>query len=245
MFRLDGKTALITGATGGIGGAIARRLHQQGAVVAISGTRAERLQELADELGERVFVLPCDLADGDAVSNLPAQAEEAMGQVDILVNNAAMIHDALIMRMKDEDWEQVMQVNLTASFQLARGVLRGMMKRRYGRIIGISSVVGTMGNPGQANYAASKAGLIGFTKSLAWEVSSRGITANVISPGFIDTAMTDALNDKQKQSLASRIPSGRVGEADEVATSVLFLASEEAGYITGQTLHVNGGMVMV
>jgi 3-oxoacyl-[acyl-carrier protein] reductase len=245
MFDLTGKTALVTGATGGIGGAIAKSLHAQGATVGISGTRENVLNEVAAELGDRVHVLPCNLGDADAVDALPKQAEGALGQVDILVNNAGITRDNIFMRMKDEEWDQVLAVNLTASFRLSRGLMRGMMKRRWGRIIGITSVVGVTGNPGQANYAAAKAGMIGMTKSIAQEVASRGITANCVAPGFIQTAMTDVLDDGQKEAISTRIPAGRLGTSDEVAAATLYLASEEAAYVTGQTIHVNGGMAMI
>lgn len=244
MFNLSGKNALVTGATGGIGGAIAQALHAAGAVVAISGTRQERLQELAGQLGDRVHMLPCDLRDRDAVDALAGQAEEATGQVDILVNNAGITQDNLFMRMKDEEWDDVIAVNLTSVFTLTRGVLRGMMRRRYGRIVNISSISAIIGNPGQPNYAASKAGVIGMTKSLAREVAARGITANCIAPGFIETAMTAELNEKQTDAIAAAIPAGSFGTPDDIASSALYLASEEARYITGQTIHVNGGMVM-
>ena len=245
MFDLTGKGALVTGASGGIGSDIARALHGQGATVVLSGTRREALDALASELGERTHVLPCNLSDAAAVDALPKQAEEALGNLDILVNNAGLTRDNLFMRMKDEEWDEVIRVNLTASFRLSRGVLRGMMKRRWGRIIGITSVVGVMGNPGQGNYAASKAGMIGMTKSLAQEVASRNITANCIAPGFIRSAMTDALNEEQQGRIMSTIPAGRLGEAKEIAAAAVYLASEEAAYVTGQTLHVNGGMAMI
>ncbi len=245
MFDLTGKTALVTGASGGIGSDIARALHKQGAAVALSGTRREALDALAGELGQRVHVLPCNLSDGAAVDALPKQAEEAMGGLDILVNNAGLTRDNLFMRMKDEEWDEVLHANLTAAFRLSRASLRGMMKRRYGRIIGITSVVGVMGNPGQGNYAASKAGMIGMTKSLAQEVASRNITANCVAPGFIRSAMTDALNEEQKARIMGTIPAGRLGEASEVAAAVVFLSSQEAAYVTGQTIHVNGGMAMI
>lgn len=245
MFDLTGKCALVTGASGGIGSDIARALHGQGATVALSGTRKEALDALASELGERTHVLPCNLSDAAAVDALPKQAEEAMGSLDILINNAGLTRDNLFMRMKDEEWDEVIRVNLTAAFRLSRGVLRGMMKRRWGRIIGITSVVGVMGNPGQGNYAASKAGMIGMTKSLAQEVASRNITANCIAPGFIRSAMTDALNEEQQSRIMSTIPVGRLGEAAEIAAAAVYLASEEAAYVTGQTLHVNGGMAMI
>lgn len=245
MFDLTGKSALVTGASGGIGSDIARALHGQGAVVALSGTRKEALDALASELGDRTHVLPCNLSDSAAVDALPKQAEDAMGGLDILVNNAGLTRDNLFMRMKDEEWDEVIRVNLTASFRLSRGVLRGMMKRRYGRIIGITSVVGVMGNPGQGNYAASKAGMIGMTKALAQEIASRNITANCVAPGFIRSAMTDALNDEQQARIMDKIPAGRLGEGSEIAAACVYLASAEAAYITGQTLHVNGGMAMI
>ena len=245
MFDLTGKTALVTGATGGSGGAIAKALHAQGATVALSGTRENVLADVAGELGERTHVLPCNLSDLDAVDALPKQAEEAMGQLDILVNNAGITRDNIFMRMKDDEWDQVLAVNLTAAFRLSRGVMRGMMKRRWGRIIGITSVVGVMGNPGQANYAAAKAGMIGMTKSIAQEVASRNITVNCVAPGFIKTAMTDVLDDGQKETISTRIPAGRLGTSEEIAAAALYLASEEAAYVTGQTLHVNGGMAMI
>ena len=245
MFDLSGKTALVTGASGGIGGAIAQALKNQGARLALSGTRVDALQTLADELGEGTAVLPCDLSDAAACAGLVGQAEAALGQVDILVNNAGLTRDSLAIRMKDEDWELVLRVNLGSAFRLSRAALRGMMKRRWGRIVGITSVVGVIGNPGQANYAASKAGMIGMTKSLAMEVASRGITVNCIAPGFIETAMTGALDEGQKEKLLATIPSGRLGSVDDVAAGAAFLASEEAGYVTGQTLHVNGGMAMI
>jgi 3-oxoacyl-[acyl-carrier protein] reductase len=245
MFDLTGKGALVTGATGGIGWAIAKALHAQGAHVAISGTRAERLDELAKELGDRVTPLPCDLRDRAAVVKLGEDAEKALGQVDILVNNAGITHDNLFMRMKDEEWDDVIAVNLTSVFILTRGILRNMMRRRAGRIVNIASISGVLGNPGQPNYAASKAGLVGMTKSLAREVSSRGITANCISPGFISTPMTDALTEKQTEAIAAAIPAQKFGKPDDIAAAVVFLASDEAGYITGETMHINGGMVMV
>jgi len=245
MFDLTGKTALVTGATGGIGAAIARSLHKQGATVAISGTRAEVLEALKAELGERVHVLPCNLGNAEEVEKLVPAAEAAMGSLDILVNNAGITRDGLAMRMKDDDWAQVIDVNLTASFRLARAAMRGMMKRRYGRIIGITSVVGVTGNAGQANYAASKAGMIGMTKALAQELASRNVTVNCIAPGFIATPMTDALNDKQKEAIIAKVPAGRLGTSDDVAAAALYLASAEAAYMTGQTLHVNGGMAMI
>ncbi|WP_299144992.1 3-oxoacyl-[acyl-carrier-protein] reductase [uncultured Tateyamaria sp.] len=245
MFDLTGKSALITGASGGIGADIARTLHDAGATVGLSGTRVDPLQALADELGERAHVLPCNLSDGDAVDALPRQAAEAMGAVDVLVNNAGITRDNLFMRMSEEEWASVLNVNLTSTFKLCKGVMRGMMKARWGRIVNISSVVGATGNPGQANYAASKAGMIGMSKSLAYEVASRGITVNAVAPGFIATAMTDKLTDDQKTGIMGQIPAGRMGEAHEIAAAVLYLASPEAAYVTGTTLHVNGGMAML
>ncbi len=245
MLDLTGKCALVTGASGGIGGAIACGLHGRGAAVTISGTRLEALEALAGDLGERAHVVPCDLADPAQTADLVGQAEAAMGQLDILVNNAGLTRDNLAMRMKDEEWARVLEVNLTAGFRLARASLRGMMKRRWGRIVAITSIVGTTGNPGQANYAASKAGMTGLTKALAQEVASRGITVNCLAPGFIETAMTDALDGPQKEKLLSAIPMGRMGTPQDVADATVFLCSEEAGYITGQTLHVNGGMAMI
>jgi 3-oxoacyl-[acyl-carrier protein] reductase len=245
VFDLTGKSALVTGASGGIGGAIARALHARGAEVALSGTRAAALEALAAALGARVRVLPCNLADPVATEKLVAEAEAALGKLDILVNNAGLTRDTLAVRMKDEDWQTVLDVDLTAGFRLARGALRGMMKRRWGRIIGITSIVGVTGNPGQANYAAAKAGMIGMSKALAAEVASRGITVNCVAPGFIETPMTDALNEAQRQKLLGAIPAARLGTAADVAVSVVFLASEEAAYVTGQTLHVNGGMAMI
>lgn len=246
MFDLTGKTALVTGATGGIGAAIAKVLHKAGATVAISGTRANVLEELKAELGgERVVVLPCNLSDAAAVEKLAPEAEAAMGSLDILVNNAGITKDGLAMRMKDEDWSAVIDVNLTASFRLARAAMRGMMKKRFGRIVNITSVVGVTGNPGQANYVASKAGVIGLTKSLAQELAARNVTVNAVAPGFIATPMTDVLNDKQKEMILGRVPAGKLGTPEDVAAAVLYLASDEAGYVTGQTLHVNGGMAMI
>ena len=245
MFDLTGKTALITGASGGIGGAIAMVLHGAGAVVGLSGTRVEPLQALAAELGSRAHVLPCNLGDMAAVEALPKAALTAMGSVDILVNNAGVTRDNLSMRMTDEEWDAVIAVNLTATFRLCRGVMRGMMKARWGRIVNVTSVVGHTGNGGQANYAASKAGVIGLSKSLAAEVASRNITVNCVAPGFITTAMTDKLTDDQKARILTGVPAGRMGEAGEVAAAVLYLASPEAGYVTGATLHVNGGMAMI
>lgn len=244
MFDLTGKNALITGASGGIGGAVAAALHAAGATVTLSGTREAPLRELAASLGVRAHVVTANLGDAAAVEALPKKAAEAMGSVDILVNNAGITRDNLFMRMSDEEWAQVLDVNLTSSFRLARGVLRGMMKARWGRIVSITSVVGSTGNPGQGNYAAAKAGLVGMSKSLAYEVASRGITVNCVAPGFIETAMTDKLNDDQKGRILSQIPAGRMGKADEIAAAVLYLASLEAGYVTGATLHVNGGMAM-
>ncbi len=245
MFDLTGKNALVTGASGGIGAEIARVLHGAGASVGLSGTRTEPLEALAAELGERAHVLPCNLGDSEAVNALPKQAAEAMGSVDILVNNAGITRDNLFMRMSDEEWQSVLDVNLTATFRLCKGVMRGMMKARWGRIVNISSVVGATGNPGQANYAASKAGMVGMSKSLAYEVASRGITVNAVAPGFIETAMTDKLTDDQKAGIMGQIPAGRMGTPDEIASAVLFLASAEAAYVTGTTLHVNGGMAML
>lgn len=245
MFDLTGKTALVTGATGGIGGSIAKALHAQGATVAISGTRAEKLEGLEKELGERVHVLPCNLSDLDAVDALPGQATEAMGSLDILVSNAGVTRDQIFMRMKEEEWDDVLRINLTAYHRLAKACLRGMAKKRFGRIIGITSVVGVMGNAGQANYAASKAGMIGMSKSLAQEMATRGITVNCVAPGFIATAMTDALNDQQKEAIYGKIPAGKMGTPEDIASAVVYLSSEEAGYVTGQTIHVNGGMVMI
>jgi 3-oxoacyl-[acyl-carrier protein] reductase len=245
MFRLDGKTALITGASGGIGAAIARALHAQGATVALSGTRRDALDALAGELGERAHVCPADLRDPAAVESLVGAAEAAAGPLAILVNNAGLTRDTLALRMKDEDWQTVLDVDLTAPFRLARAALRGMLRRRAGRIIAIGSIVGATGNPGQANYAAAKAGLAGMTKALAQEVASRGITVNLIAPGFVATAMTDALDAAQREKLAQAIPLGRLGRPEDVAAAVVYLASEEAGWITGATLHVNGGMAML
>jgi 3-oxoacyl-[acyl-carrier protein] reductase len=245
MFDLTGKGALVTGATGGIGGAIARALHAQGAKVVISGTKADKLEAMAAELGDRIFVVPCDLRDRPAVAQLPETAEKLLGQVDILVNNAGITHDNLFMRMKDEEWDDVIAVNLTSVFVLTRGVLRGMMRRRYGRIVNIASISGVLGNPGQPNYSASKAGLVGMTKSLAREVSSRGITANCIAPGFIKTPMTDVLTPKQVEVIAAAIPAQTFGKPEDIAGAVVYLASDEASYVTGETIHVNGGMVMV
>jgi 3-oxoacyl-(acyl-carrier-protein) reductase len=245
MFDLTGKTALITGASGGIGAEIARALHAAGASVALSGTRIEPLQALGAELGSRAHVLPCNLSDAPSVEALPKAAIEVMGSVDILVNNAGITRDNLFMRMSDEEWQSVLDVNLTSTFRLCRGVLRGMMKARWGRIVNISSIVGATGNPGQGNYAASKAGVVGMSKSLAAEVASRNITVNCIAPGFIATAMTDKLNDEQKARILTQVPAGRMGEVQDIAAAVLYLASAEAGYVTGAVLHVNGGMAMI
>jgi len=245
MFDLTGKTALITGATGGIGGAIAKAMHAQGAHVGISGRNEDKLAALAAELGDRVSVLAADLSSEEAIADLIKRADDAMGQIDILVNNAGLTRDNLSMRMKDEEWQQVIDVNLTAPFKLAKGVQRGMMKRRNGRIINISSVVGTTGNPGQCNYVASKAGLVGWTKAMAQEVASRGITINCVAPGFIATAMTDALTDDQKAKINATIPAGTMGAADDIASACVYLASAESTYVTGQTIHVNGGMAMI
>ena len=245
MFDLTGKAALVTGATGGIGAAIAKALHKAGATVAISGTRAAVLEELREELGGRVHALPCDLSDAADVEKLVPAAETAMGSLDILVNNAGIARDGLAMRMKDEDWQAVLDVNLTASFRLARAAMRPMMKKRWGRIVNITSIVAVTGNPGQANYVASKAGIIGLSKSLAQELASRNVTVNCVAPGFIATPMTDVLTDKQKEAILGRVPAGRLGSPGEVAAAVLYLASNEAAYVTGQTLHVNGGMAMI
>ncbi len=245
MFDLTGKSALITGASGGIGGEIAKALHAAGANVGLSGTRVEPLEALAAELGDRAFVLPCNLSDADAVNGLPKQAIEAMGAVDILVNNAGITRDNLFMRMSEDEWASVVEVNMTATFRLCKGVMRGMMKSRWGRIVNISSVVGATGNPGQGNYAAAKAGVIGMSKSLAYEVASRGITVNAVAPGFIETAMTDKLTDDQKSGILTQVPAGRMGTPEEIAAAVLYLSSNEASYTTGATLHVNGGMAML
>ena len=245
MFDLSGKRALVTGASGGIGAAIARALHGAGAAVGLSGTREAPLKALADELGDRAHVLPCNLSDPAAVEALPKQAIDAMGGIDILVNNAGITRDQIFMRMSDDDWASVIDVNLTATMRLCRAVVRPMMKGRWGRIINISSVVGATGNAGQVNYAASKAGMIGLTKSIAAEIASRGITANAVAPGFIATPMTDKLTDDQKDRINGQIPAGRMGTPEEIAAAVLYLASPEAGYVTGATLHVNGGMAMV
>ena len=245
MFDLSGKTALITGATGPIGGSIARLLHAQGATVGISGTRREILDQLAAELGARVHVLPCNLADTAQTDALVPQAEQAMGQLDVLVANAGMARDNLLVQLRDEDWDQVIAVNLSATFRLSRAAVKGMMRRRFGRIIAITSVVGTTGNPGQANYVAAKAGIAGMIKAVAQEYAKRGVTANCVAPGFIVTPMTDKLNDKQRETILAKVPAGRAGTTDEVGAAVLFLASNEAAYVTGQTLHVNGGMAMM
>ena len=245
MFDLTEKNALITGASGGIGGAIARALHAAGARVGLSGTRAEALDALAGEFGDGAFAVPADLSAADGAETLAKDAEAALGGIDILVNNAGLTRDQLAIRMSDEDWQTVLDVNLTAAFRLSRGCLRGMMKKRWGRIISVTSIVGITGNPGQANYAASKAALIGMSKSLAQEVASRNITVNCVAPGFIDTPMTESLSDQQKQDLTACIPAGRLGEPADVAGACVFLASDEASYVTGQTLHVNGGMAMI
>ena len=245
MFDLTGRTALVTGATGGLGGAIARALHGQGATVALSGTRREILDGLASELKERVYVLPCNLSDAAAVEALVPAADAAMGKLDILVCNAGVTRDNLFVQMRDEEWDQVIAVNLTATFRLSRAAAKLMMRKRFGRLIGITSVVGVTGNPGQGNYAASKAGMIGMFKSVAQEYAKRGVTANCIAPGFVATAMTDALNDKQRAAILEKVPANRLGTADDIAAAAVYLASNEAGYVTGQTLHVNGGMAMI
>ncbi|MGR3513299.1 MAG: 3-oxoacyl-[acyl-carrier-protein] reductase [Paracoccaceae bacterium] len=245
MFDLSGKSALVTGASGGIGADIARALHGAGAAVGLSGTRTEPLEALATELGERAHVLPCNLGDADAVEALPKQATEAMGAVDILVNNAGITRDNLFMRMSVEAWDEVLSVNLRSAMILSKGVIRSMMKARWGRIVNISSIVGATGNPGQANYAASKAGLVGMSKSLAYEVANRGITVNAVAPGFITTAMTDKLTEDQKAGILAQVPAGRMGEPSEIAAAVVYLSSDEAGYVTGATLHINGGMAML
>jgi 3-oxoacyl-[acyl-carrier protein] reductase len=244
MFDLTGKTALVTGATGGIGAAVARALHGQGATVAISGTRAAVLDALAAELGQRVHVLPCDLSDKDAVERLVPSAEEKMEKLDILVANAGVTKDNLFVQLKDEDWDQVIAINLTATFRLTRAAVKGMMRRRFGRVVGISSIVGVTGNPGQGNYTASKAGMIGMMKSVAAEYAKRNVTANCIAPGFIATPMTDKLNEKQREAILGRVPAGRLGTPADVAAAAVYLASDEAAYVTGQTLHINGGMAM-
>lgn len=245
MFELTGKKALVTGATGGLGGEIARLLHRQGASVALSGTRVEALEALAAELGERAFVTPCNLSDKESVEALVPAAEAALGGLDILVNNAGITKDNLFLRLKDEDWDSVIAVNLTAAFRLSRAAVKSMMRRRHGRIISIGSIVGTTGNPGQGNYAAAKAGLIGMSKALAAEVASRNITVNVVAPGFIESPMTQALNEKQREGILADVPMGRLGSGADIAAAVAYLASDEAAYITGQTLHVNGGMTMI
>ena len=246
MFDLSSKTALVTGASGGIGGSIAKALHGQGANVVLSGTRAEALEAVKAELGDRAFVVPANLSDAASVEALPKAAEEAAGgSIDILVNNAGITKDNLFMRMKDEEWEQVLAVNLTAAFRLSRAVIRPMMKKRWGRIVQISSIVAATGNPGQGNYAAAKAGLIGMSKSLAAEVASRNITVNTVSPGFIQTSMTEVLSDQLKEMISGRIPAGRMGLPAEIAAAVVYLASEEAAYVTGETIHINGGMSMI
>ncbi len=245
MFDLTGKAALVTGASGGIGGAIARALHGQGATVTLSGTRVDALTALKDELGERTHVVAARMDDGADIDRLAKDAEAAMGKVDILVNNAGITRDNISMRMKDEEWDKVLQVNLSGTFRLTRAVMRGMMRRRHGRIISITSVVGVTGNPGQANYAAAKAGLIGMSKSLAQELASRNVTVNCLAPGFIATPMTDVLNEEQKKAILTRVPADRLGTPPEIAAGVVYLASDEAAYVTGQTLHINGGMAMI
>ena len=245
MFDLTGKVALVTGASGGIGGAIAKQLHARGATVVLSGTRADALEAVKAELGERAHIATCNLSDATSVEALPKTAEGLAGPIDILVNNAGITRDNLFMRMKDEEWDQVLAVDLTAAFRLSRAVLRGMMKKRWGRIGSVTSVVGATGNPGQGNYAAAKAGLVGMSKSLAQEVASRNITVNCVAPGFIATAMTEVLTDAQKEAISQRIPAGRMGNPAEIAAAVVYLSSEEAAYVTGQTLHVNGGMAMI
>ena len=245
MFRLDGRPALVTGASGGIGAAIARALHRQGASVVLSGTRADALHGLADELGERAHVCPADLREPDAPDALVEAAEAAAGPLAILVNNAGVTRDMLAMRLRDEDWATVLEINLAAPFRLARAALRGMVRRRAGRIVSIGSIVGATGNAGQTNYAAAKAGLVGMSKAMAQEVASRGITVNVVAPGFVQTPMTDALNEAQRGKLAAGIPLGRLGQPDDVAAAVVYLASDEAAWVTGATLHVNGGMAMM
>ncbi len=245
MFDLSGKAALVTGASGGIGGAIARALHRQGAAVTLSGTRADALEQLKTSLGDRTHVIAARMDEAADIDRLAKEAEAAMGKIDILVNNAGITRDNISMRMKDEEWEKVLLVNLTGTFRLTRATMRGMMRRRAGRVINITSIVGVTGNPGQANYAAAKAGLIGMSKSLAQELASRGITVNCVAPGFIATPMTDALTDDQKKAILARVPADRLGTPDEIAAGVVFLASEEAAYVTGQTLHINGGMAMI
>jgi 3-oxoacyl-[acyl-carrier protein] reductase len=245
MFELTGKTALVTGATGGLGGSIARALHKQGATVAISGTRKDALETLAGELKERVHVLPCDLSNKDQVEALVPQAEAAMEKLDILVANAGITKDNLFVQLRDEDWDTVININLTATFRLSRAAMKTMMRRRHGRIIGITSVVGVTGNPGQGNYTAAKAGMIGMMKSIAKEYAKRGVTANCVAPGFVATPMTDKLNDKQREAIMTMVPANRLGTPDDIAAAVVYLASDEAAYVTGQTLHVNGGMAMI
>ncbi len=245
MFNLTGKMALVTGTTGGIGASIAKALHAQGATVGISGRNEEKLKSLAAELGERVHILPADLSSQEAVDKLVADADAAMGQIDILVNNAGLTRDNLSMRMKDEEWNEVIAVNMTATFRLAKAVQRGMMKRRFGRIVNIASIVGVTGNPGQCNYVASKAGMIGWSKAMAQEIASRNITVNCVAPGFIATAMTEVLTDDQKAKISSTIPMARMGASEDIAAAVVYLASDEANYVTGTTLHVNGGMAMI
>jgi 3-oxoacyl-[acyl-carrier protein] reductase len=245
MFDLSGKAALVTGASGGIGGAIAEALHRQGAAVALSGTRADALEQLKASLGERAHVVAARMDDAADIDRLAKDAEAALGKIDILVNNAGITRDNISMRMKDEEWEKVLQVNLTGTFRLTRAAMRGMMRRRFGRVINITSIVGVTGNPGQANYAAAKAGLIGMSKSLALELASRSITVNCIAPGFIATPMTDALTDEQKKTILARVPAERLGAPQEIAAGVVYLASDEAAYVTGHTLHINGGMAMI
>jgi 3-oxoacyl-[acyl-carrier protein] reductase len=245
MFDLSGQKALVTGASGGIGGAIARALHKQGATVALSGTRREALDTLASDLGERVHVCPANLGDSDSVEALVPAAETALGGIDILVNNAGITRDNLFIRMKDEEWSDLMRINLESVFRLSRAATKTMMRKRHGRIISITSIIGTTGNAGQANYAAAKAAIVGMSKSLAQEVATRGVTVNCIAPGFIATPMTDVLNNKQRESTLARVPMGRLGSAEEIAAAVVYLASAEAAYVTGQTLHINGGMVMI
>ena len=245
MFDLTGRSALVTGASGGIGSGIARALHAQGATVALSGTRRDALEALAASLGERTHALPCDLSDKDSVEALVPAAEAAMGGLDILVANAGITRDNLFVQLKDDEWDQVLNINLTGTFRLARAAVRGMMRRRFGRVIAITSVVGVTGNPGQGNYVAAKAGLIGMMKSVAQEYARRGITANSVAPGFIQSPMTDRLNDKQRDAILTRVPTARLGTADDVAAAVVYLASDEAAYVTGQTLHINGGMAMI
>jgi 3-oxoacyl-[acyl-carrier protein] reductase len=245
MFKLQGKKAIVTGATGGLGAQIARTLHAQGAALVISGTKKDKLDALAKELGSNVHVIPCDLSNPESTLQLISESEKALGGLDILVNNAGLTHDGLMLRMSDEQWLKVLEVNLNAIFRLSREAIKSMMKQRHGRIINITSIVGVTGNPGQANYAASKAGLIGFSKSLASEIASRGITVNCIAPGFISSAMTDVLSDKQREKILSEIPQGNIGDPQDIAAGVVYLASDEAKYITGQTLHINGGMAMI